>query len=84
MACARRARTADVVCSLTRRLSTRALTSLLGREVVRGDRTLGLLDDVVIGPNGVLDELIVLSDGAEQRVAFDAQIRLAPGSRTAA
>jgi hypothetical protein len=66
------------------RARTLGLTSLLGKEVVHGDRTLGLLDDVVIGSSGVLEELIVASDGVERRVPFDARVRLAPGSRTAA
>lgn len=66
------------------RARTLGLTSLRGKEVVRAERTLGTLEDVIIGPGGVLEALVVGADGDETRVPFDDGVRIAPGSRSAA
>ena len=61
-----------------------ALTGLQGKEVVGDGGPLGVLADVVIGPGGALEEIVVATDGAEHRVPFDERVRFEPGSRSAA
>jgi len=61
-----------------------ALTALQGKQVVRDGGLLGVLADVVVGPGGALEEVVVAADGVEHRVPFDERVRFEPGSRTAA
>jgi uncharacterized protein YrrD len=60
-----------------------AFTSLRGRPVEQGGREVGALDDVVIGSDGSIHELVVARDG-ETLLTFDETVRVAAGSRSAA
>jgi hypothetical protein len=66
------------------RARTFALAKLRGHGVERNGRLVGRLVDVVIGNDGALRELVVDTGGPQERVAFDASVRLAPVSRSAA
>ena len=62
-----------------------ALTSIRGRPVQRRRRQIGLLDDVAVGSDGALRELVVLDpDGHEARVPFDESVRIVLARRSAA
>jgi len=61
-----------------------ALASLRGRQVEYAGRPVGTLKDVVVGDGGALLEAIVASDAGEQRLPFDDNVRIQPGSRSAA
>jgi hypothetical protein len=61
-----------------------ALESLRGCPVDRDGRPAGTLKDIVVGPSGVLTEVIVEANGEEQRLPFDETVRFQPKSRSAA
>jgi len=63
---------------------TFALESLRGCAVEAAGRRVGTLEDVVVGPNGALVDVIVGVDGEERRVPFDETVRLQRGGRSAA
>ena len=50
----------------------------------RRRREIGQLSDIVVGPDGTLQELVVAADGLEARVAFDESVRIVLASRSAA
>jgi hypothetical protein len=67
------------------RARTLSLATLRGQAVVRDGRTEGTLDDVVIGPGGILEALVVAGErGERRRMRFDERVRFEPGSRSAA
>ena len=61
-----------------------ALESLRGRPIDHDGRPAGTLKDVVVGPGGVVAEVIVEANGEEQRLPFDERVRFQPESRSAA
>jgi hypothetical protein len=61
-----------------------ALSSLRGRSVERRRREVGLLDDVVFSGDGTLQELVVTTQGHEERLPFDETVRIVLESRSAA
>jgi len=61
-----------------------ALESLRGRAIDHDGRAAGVLKDVVVGPGGVVAEVIVEANGQEQRLPFDETVRFQPVSRSAA
>lgn len=61
-----------------------ALSSVRGRLVERNRRALGLLRDVVVGPDGTLVALVLEVDGMTRRIPFDSTLRFAAQSRSAA
>ena len=66
------------------RARTFGLAALRGKRVELGGSDAGALKDVVVGPSGVLVEVIVAADGSERRVPFDETVRFGPQSRSAA
>jgi hypothetical protein len=61
-----------------------ALSTLRGRAVERSGRGLGTLRDVVIALDGELRAVLVDAEGGTERLRFDAALRFAPESRSAA
>ena len=61
-----------------------ALTALRGRPVRRRRGEIGQLSDIVVRPDGTVQELVVTADGVESRVAFDDSVRIDRASRSAA
>jgi hypothetical protein len=66
------------------RSRTFAFTALRGRAVQQRRRRVGLFDDVVIGADGALQELVVTVDDHEERLPFDERVRIVLESRSAA
>jgi hypothetical protein len=60
------------------------LRSLRGRQVERGPAPVGVLADIVMRSDGTLLELVVTGAHGDERVLYDASLRIAPGSRSAA
>ena len=60
------------------------LEALRGRTVERAGRVVGRLVDVAVNPDGSLAEVVVHGGNGEERVPFDATVRFAPKSRSAA
>lgn len=60
-----------------------ALSSLRGRPIEQRGREVGPLDDIVIGSDGFVRQLIVARDGGEL-LDFDETVRIADASRSAA
>jgi hypothetical protein len=61
-----------------------ALSALRGCSVKRNGRALGVLQDIVVGSNGDVVEVIIGRDGRTDRIPFDLSLEFAPKSRTAA
>jgi hypothetical protein len=66
------------------RTRTLALATLRGQPIVRGERAVGRLLDVVVGSGGAVEELVVEGDAGVEHVRFDGSVRVGPVSRTAA
>ena len=66
------------------RSRTVALSTLRGRAVNWKGRTLGTLRDVAVATSGDLVDVIVEASGKIARIPFDATLKFAPESRTAA
>jgi hypothetical protein len=61
-----------------------ALSALRGCSVKRNGQALGVLQDIVVGSNGDVVEVIIGRDGRTDRIPFDLSLEFAPKSRTAA
>ena len=57
--------------------------SIRGATVVRDGHALGSLVDLRVGPDGVIDEVVVSTPVGEQRLAYDDDVRFAPPRATA-
>ena len=66
------------------RKRTSSLAALRGHGVTRRRRAAGRLVDVVVAPDGTLDEVVVDDGGTEVPIPVDETIRLRPASRSAA